>query len=229
MTRGNIARNCAGATSRRPWPGGARNTAAGWGCTAGWWSEPWGGCTSSAACGSATSAVLTSMKPSYPSAVQSSASDVWLLFVRGSYSSADEIIEAVQVSLDQYGEALSQTQGFDDLHTTLMDFLNDVTGEDMCATLTEHEINREDASRFVGCTISKCVSYLLSMDHLDGILSHLESEVRREINADVVNDGRIAGEIGRRLAGVFSKRLAEQGPILAYQAFVEWVSDAPHT
>ena len=145
------------------------------------------------------------------------------------YSSADEIIEAVQVSLDQYGEALSQTQGFDDLHITLTDFLNEVTGEGMCATLTEHEINSEDASRFVGYTISKCVSYLLSMDDLDGILSHLESKVRREINADVVNDGRIAGEIGRRLAGVFSERLAEQGPILAYQAFVEWVSDAPHT
>ena len=36
MTPGGSAKNCGGATSRRPWPGGARNAAAGWECTAGW-------------------------------------------------------------------------------------------------------------------------------------------------------------------------------------------------
>ncbi len=75
-------RNCAGVTSRRPWLGGARNTAAGWECTAGWWNRPCGGCTSSAGCGCATSAAPTFMKPSCPSGVRSSASDAGPLSVR---------------------------------------------------------------------------------------------------------------------------------------------------
>ena len=77
-------RNCAGATSRPPQLGGARNTAAGWECTAGWWNGLWGGCTSSAGCGCATSAAPTFMKPSCPSGVRSSAPDAGPLSVRGS-------------------------------------------------------------------------------------------------------------------------------------------------
>ncbi len=84
MTRGSIARNCGRGTLRQRWPGGAPNMAAGWECSAGWWSGPWAGCASSAGGGCATSAALTSMKPSGPWAARSSASDDYHLFVRGS-------------------------------------------------------------------------------------------------------------------------------------------------
>ena len=74
------ARHIAPALARR-----GANMAGGWECTAGWWSGPWAGCASSAGGGCATSAALTSMKPSCPWAARSSASDDYHLFVRGSY------------------------------------------------------------------------------------------------------------------------------------------------
>ena len=153
----------------------------------------------------------------------------YLMCYQNTYSSADEIVEAVQTALDVDGEAISGNYSFDDLHITLPDYLYEATGEDMCALLTDTGLNSGDASSFVGYTIGECVSYLLSMDDLDAILSDLEAEARCVVDTDISNDGKIAAEIGRGLARMFSERLQLQGRIPAYQAFVKWVSDAPHT